>query len=66
MKRDKRKEVLRRLQLYTVQVSANRKRELESGISNVLNGQVMVLDGRFYDEDTGVAGEPKPLPDLFL
>ncbi len=63
---EKRKEVLRRLQLYTVQVSANRKRELESGISNVLNGQVMVLDGRFYDEDTGVAGEPKPLPDLFL
>ncbi|MCH5324218.1 MAG: CRISPR-associated helicase Cas3' [Eubacterium sp.] len=58
--KDKRR-ILRELQSYTVSVSGYQKDKLAGGIRTIMNGQIAVLDERFYNEKIGVTYEPKPM-----
>ena len=58
--------VLKKLQKYSVELFPYEKRKMENGIRAVLDGRLLVLDKRYYDEETGVTREPKPMEALFL
>ncbi len=61
-----RKKLLRELQLYTVSVSPQMLEKLKPGIRWIWDGQVMVLDGRYYDRRTGIKGEPSLMEAMIL
>lgn len=62
---NEKKKILRGLQLYTVGISKDMEKKIESGIYSIQEGQILVLDTRFYDDNLGVTVEPKPMQDLF-
>ncbi|MDO5411167.1 MAG: CRISPR-associated helicase Cas3' [Lachnospiraceae bacterium] len=63
---EQKKQILRELQMDTVSVSETERRKIENGIREIWGGNVLVLDERFYNKNTGVVTEPAPLPDLFM
>lgn len=51
------KQILRKLQRYTVGISEYRKKNLGSALKTVTEGQILVLCDGYYDKETGVSEE---------
>lgn len=62
----RKKQIMRELQSYTVSVSQNEKDKLSSGIYGVWDKRILVLEDRFYNSETGITTEAKPMQDLQL
>lgn len=62
---ERRREVLRELQLVTVGISQGIKDVIGNGIYEVWDKQLFVLRENFYDNKTGVLKEPKLMKMLF-
>ena len=58
------KEILRKLQVYTVGISEYRKEKLGRAVTSVCQGNVLVLSENYYSKKTGVSDIPK-MNDLF-
>ena len=56
---DIQKQILRKLQRYTVGISEFRKEKLGNAIYETCNGEVLALCDGYYSEEVGVLDEPK-------
>lgn len=52
------KQILRELQIYTVGISEQLRHRLDSAITPICEGSVLVLSGNYYSRETGVSEEP--------
>lgn len=62
---ERRRELLRELQLVTVGISQGTKNEIGNGIYAAYDNQLFVLRENYYDSKTGVLKEPKRMKMLF-
>lgn len=60
------RQILRKLQRYTVAVTKEDLQRLQNGIYMVYENSVRVLSDRYYDKDLGVVHKAAPLPNLQL
>lgn len=56
---EEKKQILRKLQRYTVGISEQRKEKLGNAIYKSYNGELFVLCDGYYDKDVGVRDEPQ-------
>lgn len=61
---NKKKQILRELQPYTVSISQTERDEIGQGIYGVWDHRVLVLEDRFYNREYGIIADPEPMPDL--
>ena len=50
---------MRKLQRYTVGISAARRDELNNSVRLICQNEILVLSEDYYDSDIGVSKEPK-------
>lgn len=62
---ERRRDILRELQLVTVGIAQQTKEIIGNGIYTVCDNQLFVLRENYYDNKTGVLKEPKPMKMLF-
>lgn len=62
---ERRRELLRELQLVTVGISQGTRNEIGNGIYAACDNQLFVLRENYYDSKTGVLKEPKRMKMLF-
>lgn len=55
---EQRKE-LRKLQRYTVGISESRRNALNNAVQSICDGEILVLNEDYYDQELGVLDEPK-------
>lgn len=63
---ERRREILRELQLVTVGISQSVRNSISHGIYPVCNGQLFILRENFYNNKTGVMKEPELMKTLFM
>ncbi len=61
---NKKKQILRELQPYTVSISQTERDKIGQGIYGVWDHRVLVLEDRFYNNKYGITTDPGSLPDL--
>ncbi len=62
LKPGERKQILRKLGLYTVSISESMKNKLSAGIRMSGDKSIFILDGRYYNDRVGITETPDLMP----
>ncbi|MDO5408101.1 MAG: CRISPR-associated helicase Cas3' [Eubacteriales bacterium] len=60
------KQILRKLQRYTVSISQTEREKIGNGIYPVWEGRILGVEERFYDKGMGIVMEPKLMKTLLM